>query len=100
VLACSGVVHLVSFAARPTPVPDFEIEGIRRLLASTLPHDPCPFIEVGTRVQVVYGPLRGVQGRLVRKDRNTRLVLAIELLGRALSVQIDAADVRAVSAVA
>jgi len=95
VVACRGVVHLVSFAARPTPVPDYEIDGIRRLLATTLPHDPCPFVDVGSMVQVVYGPLRGVRGRLVHKDQGTTLVLAIEMLGRALSVQIDAADVRA-----
>jgi transcription termination/antitermination protein NusG len=94
VLACRGVVHLVSFAARPAPVPDYEIDGIRQLLASRLPHDPCPFIDVGTWVQVVYGPLRGVRGRLVWKDTSTTLVVAIEMLGRALRVQIDAADVR------
>jgi transcription antitermination factor NusG len=95
VLACKGVVQFVSFAARPAAVPDYEIDGIRRLLASQLPHDPCPFIEVGMWVEVVHGPLRGVRGRLVRKDRNTTLVVAIEMLGRALSVQIDAADVMA-----
>jgi hypothetical protein len=31
----------------------------------------------------------------VRKDRTTTLVVAIEMLGRALSVEIDASDVRA-----
>lgn len=100
VLDCKGVVHLVSFAARPAPVPDYEIDSIRRLLASTVPHDPCPLIDVGTWVQVVYGPLRGVRGRLVRKDQDTTLVVAIEMLGRALSVQIDAADVRALGTAA
>ena len=95
VLACSGVVHVVSFAGGPAPVPDYEIDGIRQLLASAVPHDPCPFVDVGTWVQVIYGPLRGVRGRLVSKDRSTTLVLAIEMLGRALSVRIDAADVRA-----
>jgi transcriptional antiterminator NusG len=96
VVSCKSVVHIVSFAARPAPVPDYEIDGIRRLLASTLPHDPCPFIDVGMMVQVVYGPLRGVRGRLIHKERDTRLVLGIEMLGRALSVQVDAADVMAV----
>jgi transcriptional antiterminator NusG len=93
VLACKGVVHLVSFAAKPAPVPDYEIDGIRLLLSSTLPHDPCPFIDVGTTVKVVYGPLRGARGRLIHKERNATLVLGIEMLGRALSVQVDAADV-------
>jgi transcription antitermination factor NusG len=95
VLACRGVVHVVTFAARPAPVPDYEIDSVRQLLDSKLPHDPCPFIDVGMWVQVVHGPLRGVRGRLVHKDRSTTLVVAIEMLGRALSVEIDAADVRA-----
>jgi transcription antitermination factor NusG len=94
VLACRGVVHLVSFAGGPAPVPDHEIEGVRQLLASTVPHDPCPFIDVGTWVQVIHGPLRGVKGRLLSKDRCTTLVVAIEMLGRGLSVRIDAADVK------
>lgn len=95
VLACKGVVHLVSFGARPALVPDYEIDGIRRLLDSSLPHDPCPFIDVGMWVQVVHGPLRGVHGRLMRKDQGAMLVVAVEMLGRALRVEIDAADVRA-----
>lgn len=93
VLTCQGVVRLVSVAAKPAPVPDYEIDGIRRLLESSLPHDPCPLIDVGTMVEVVYGPLRGVRGRLLQKERNATLVLAIEMLGRAVSVQVDAADV-------
>jgi len=49
---------------------------------------------VGDRVEVVSGPLRGVTGRLVRKGAHARLVLAVDLIGQAVSVQIDAADVR------
>lgn len=98
VLACKGVVHFVSFGDGPTPVPDYEIDGVRALLNSTLPHDPCPFIDVGMWVEVMHGPLSGVRGRLVRKDQSTTLVVAIEMLGRALCVEIDAADVKTAGA--
>ena len=94
VLSCAGVHHVVSFGDRPAVVADHEIDGIRTLLSTTLQYDPCPFVQEGMMVEVTYGPLTGVRGRLVRKGHDTRLILSIEMLGRALSVQVDAADVR------
>jgi transcription antitermination factor NusG len=47
-------------------------------------------------VEVVHGPLRGVVGVLVRKDAHrSRLVLSVNLIGQAVSVDVDAADVKA-----
>jgi transcription antitermination factor NusG len=94
ILKCPGVVSIVSIAGRPAPIPEFEIEGIRRLIASELQFDPCPFVREGTMVEVVHGPLKGVVGRLVRKGAHARLILAVELVGRGVSVTVDAADVR------
>jgi transcription antitermination factor NusG len=45
-------------------------------------------------VEVAHGPLKGVIGRLVRKGSHARLVLAVDLIGQAVSVEVDAADVR------
>jgi len=95
VLKCSGVVSIVSFDGEPAPVPDHEIEGIRTLVESTLPYDPCPTIKTGTLVEVSHGPLKGVVGRLTRKGTQSRLILSVDLIGQAVSVQVDAADVRA-----
>ena len=95
VLACPGVVSVVSFNGEPAPVPDHEIEGIRALLASSLSYDPCPTITTGTRVEVTHGPLKGVVGRLVRKGTQARLILSVDSIGQGVSVTVDAADVRA-----
>jgi transcription antitermination factor NusG len=46
-------------------------------------------------VKVVSGPLKGVAGRLIRKGAHARLVLSVDLIGQAVSVEVDAADVRA-----
>jgi transcription antitermination factor NusG len=43
----------------------------------------------------VHGPLKGVIGRLQRKGAHARLVLSVDLIGRGVSVQVDASDVRA-----
>ena len=46
-------------------------------------------------VEVVHGPLRGVAGRLVCKGSHPRLVLSVDLIGQAVSVEVDTADVKA-----
>ncbi len=95
VLTCSGVVAVVSFDGQLASIPDAEIDAIRRLVASDLQYDPCPFVNEGARVEVVHGPLKGVSGLLVRKDKHARLILSVELIGRAVAVTVDASDIRA-----
>jgi len=94
VLTCSGAVSLVSFHGKPAPIPAIEIESVRALVGSDLQYDPCPLLNEGDRVEVAWGPLRGVVGRLVRKGAHSRLMLAVDLIGQGVSVEVDAADVR------
>ena len=95
ILKCAGVVSIVAFdGGEPAPIPDREIESIRLLLGSSLAFDPCPLIKEGSVVEVAHGPLKGVSGRLVRKNDKARLVLSVDLIGQAVSVEVDAADVR------
>jgi transcriptional antiterminator NusG len=94
VLTCAGVVSIVSFDGDLAPIPDEEIDAIRRLVGSDLQYDPCPLIREGTLVEVRHGPLKGVVGRLTRKGAHARLILAVDLIGQAVSVEVDAADVR------
>jgi transcription termination/antitermination protein NusG len=95
VLKCVGAVRIVGFNGAPTPIPEEELSGIRQLVESDLQFDPCPLINEGDKVQVVSGPLKGVVGKLVRKGTNARLILSVDLIGQGVSVQVDAADVRA-----
>jgi len=95
VLKCTGVVNIVSFEGKPAPIPGCELDNIRLLVDSDLQYDPCPLVPEGTMVEVVHGPLRGVVGRLARKDAHrSRLVLSVDLIGQAVSVEVDAGDVR------
>jgi transcription antitermination factor NusG len=95
VLKCSGVVSIVSVEGRPASIPDYELDSIRMLIGSELQFDPCPMIREGMMVEVVHGPLRGVIGRLLRKDApKARLVLSVDLIGQGVSVEVDAADVK------
>jgi transcription antitermination factor NusG len=88
-----GLVRFVTSGNRPVPVPPSEIEAIREVLSRDVPFDPHPKLQSGHAVRVVAGPLRGITGRLVRRGRHCRLLLAISALGQAVSVEVDATDV-------
>lgn len=94
VLTCVGVATIISFDGKLAPIPDHELDAVRRLVNSGLQYDPCPFIKEGDIVEVIHGPLKGVKGRLIRKGPHARLILSVDMISRAVSVTVDAADVK------
>jgi transcription antitermination factor NusG len=92
----TGVVQIVGSGSRPEPISDQEIDALRRLMTSVLPYDPHPYLHEGMHVEVVRGPLQGVQGILLRKEKKHRLVIGVQLIQQAASVEIDVRDVAAV----
>ncbi len=91
-----GVVEIVGSGSRPEPIPEQEIDALRRLMMSVLPYDPHPYLHEGMRVEVVRGPLQGVQGILLRKEKRHRLVIGVRAVQQAAVVEIDVKDVVAV----
>lgn len=90
VLTAHGVVQILGNHDGPVPVPEAEIEGVRRLVTSTLPVDPHPYLREGDWVEVTRGPLAGLKGILLRKGARARLVLSVRLIEQAVSVELDA----------
>jgi len=93
VLKTIGVVDIVGSSHRPEAIPDQEIAAIKTLMTTVLPYDPHPYLNEGMRVEVVRGPLQGVHGILLRKDKRHRLVLGVRLIQQAAAVEIDVNDV-------
>jgi transcription antitermination factor NusG len=93
VLELPGVVRFVTFNGRPAALPRENIEALRNGLAQNVKAEYHPYLTVGRRVKVVYGPLSGAQGILVRRRSNARLVISIDAIMRSVSVEIDEADV-------
>src|SRR2546427_10633450 len=89
----AGVVQIVGNGNGPEPIPDDEIDAIRMLMKSPLPYDAHPYLHEGMPVQVIRGPLEGVHGTLLRKDKPFRLVISVHLIRQAASVEIDASDI-------
>jgi transcription antitermination factor NusG len=53
--------------------------------------DPFPYLKSGIRVEVMSGPLRGVRGVIEDRRKRDRLILQVDVLGQATSVEVDSA---------
>jgi len=89
VLDTPGVAKIVGFGGVPAAIEAREIEEIRRVVASQLPVWPWPYLKAGDRVRVESGPLRGIEGTLLKSPGSLRLVIGVELLQRSLAVEVD-----------
>jgi transcription antitermination factor NusG len=89
ILKTPGVTQIVGYNHVPIPVDEAEIHAIRRLINSGVPNQPCAFFQVGSRVRIETGALRGLEGILLELKGKRRLVLSITLLQRSVAVEID-----------
>lgn len=87
VVSAPGIEYVVGFAGAATPIPESQLDDIRRIVqAGACATDR---FERGQRVRVTHGPLEGVEGILVRHPRGDRLVISIELLNQSASLFIE-----------
>jgi transcription elongation factor/antiterminator RfaH len=98
ILTTPGVSSIVSCGGQPATIPFSEIEGVKRVVESTLRVEPHPFLKSGDWVRVKHGPIAGVEGILLRKKNVARLVLSVEMLGKSAAVEVDATDVERIPA--
>ena len=99
VIAAPGVAKVVEFGGSPAEISEAEIMAIRAVMDSKLPVHPWPHLKPGDRVRVERGPLRGIEGTLLREERDRlQLVIGIEMLQRSLAVEVEADMVTPVQA--
>ncbi len=96
VLNVPSVHSVVGFGNKEEPVPNSEIEAVRSILKSGRPVLPWEYLEVGKRVRIVDGSMEGLEGLLVRRKDAWRVVVSVELLRRAVAVEIDRDMIRPV----
>jgi transcription antitermination factor NusG len=89
ILTTPGVVSVIGFGNDPAPIDDQEIEAVRKVLRSGLATEPCPFLREGQRIRVKCGSMEGVEGILVKKKKDLRMVISVVMLQRSMSVEVD-----------
>ena len=93
ILKVPSVVRIVGFEGQPASIPEAQMKSLKRLVFSTLPYDPYPYLEAGDSVEIIRGPLRGLRGTLLEKKGIYRFILSIDLIQQAVACEVDACDV-------
>lgn len=96
VVSTPGVQMILTHGEHVAVIPENEIQVIRRSVEGSFRVEPYPFLRCGDQVRVIRGSLQGVEGILVRKKNQFRLVLSVEMLAKSIAVEIDAMDVESV----
>lgn len=89
ILQTPGVITVVGKGKIPVPIDPAQIDNIRAAVNSGQNVQPWPRLDLGERVRVEFGPLRGVEGTLLRYKSASQLILAVDLMQRAIAVEVD-----------
>ncbi|MFH1616769.1 MAG: transcription termination/antitermination NusG family protein [Planctomycetota bacterium] len=66
-----------------------ELSQIEQVLRAGIRFRPHNYLRAGLRCRVIAGPLMGVEGIIAEVTEHTKLVLQVDMLGQATSVEID-----------
>jgi transcriptional antiterminator NusG len=90
VLEAPGVLYLVGAGGRPEPLEDSEIQQLKMAMLDGRDPRPHAFVKAGDRVMITRGRLEGYEGFLVRENNKHRVVLSVQMINSAMSVEVDA----------
>ena len=69
-----------------------DLRGIKRLIDTEMPLTPEARLEQGQPVRVRSGPLRGMEGTVVSRKGEQRLVVAVRFLNQGASIELEDVD--------
>jgi transcription antitermination factor NusG len=88
VLRYRGVVDFVGTGGQALPIPDSEIDSIRRLLASGMPLMPHPYLGEGQRVRIRGGALNNIEGVVITNE-SRKLIVSVDMISRSVAVRLE-----------
>jgi transcription antitermination factor NusG len=98
ILRTAGVFQLVESGGCACPIPESDVDAIKRIIGSPAQIAPHPFLRSGQRVRIRQGSLEGVEGVLTRFKNQHRVVITVEPLQKAFAVEVDLSAVEPVRA--
>lgn len=97
ILNTPGIVKFVTFEGKPVPVPDNQIIAVKEYIGGSDMEDDIEQmqdIHEGQMVEIVYGQMRGLIGRLVDIRGKQRVIVDIEAVGQSLPLSVSRSQIR------
>lgn len=92
VLRTNNVVSFVNFEGKPAVIPEKQIEFLKQMINQVdfeveVSHET---FEQGKKVEIIAGPMVGLQGELLSLRGNNRFILRIEQINTIFQVEVPA----------
>jgi transcription antitermination factor NusG len=89
ILMTPGVIQILGAGRMPIPINETEMASLQSAIRANVDLQPWPHLQVGQKVRITDGSLKGVEGEIMSCQRRLRLVLSITLLQRSVLLEID-----------
>lgn len=97
VTSTRGVVRVIGADPfMPTAIPEKQVNDIKILVNSNVKLDSYKYLQSGTRIRVKAGPLMGIEGILLKRKANYRVVVSVDMLQRATAAEVSIADIESI----
>jgi transcription antitermination factor NusG len=93
ILRASGVISFVGTHGQGIPIPDSQIENLQILAASNVTTCEHPFLKLGQRVRIRGGCLEGIEGVLLARDGDSKIVISVDAIQRSVAVSMSGYDI-------
>ena len=94
VLQTQGVNTIVKFGKQIAIVQNSVIKAIRLAMEGGYQLEPVEYFVEGNRVEVVAGLMKGIKGIVAKLKNQNRLIIKIDAIQQALSIQIESKFIR------
>ena len=89
ILKTDGVVKFIGIRNKPSKIPDEQIHWMHIMTEKSDTVQNEKEIPVGQKVCVIAGPFKGIEGVVMRSGNRSRLVVFMETIMHAVSVEIN-----------
>ena len=89
ILQTDGVVQFVRIGAKPSPIPDEQINWVKILVGHPDRVVRESYMSESQRVRVSAGPFIGLQGYVLKVKSSTRVVVSLDAIAQSVSVDIE-----------
>ncbi len=97
VLQTQGVNTIIKFGEKIAVVQDDVIKAMRLAIEGGYQLEPTEYFVEGNLVEVIAGPMKGVSGIVARLKGQSRLIIKIDAIQQALSIQIESKFIKSIN---
>jgi transcription antitermination factor NusG len=92
VLRTTGVAQFVGDGRKGIPIPEKEIEDVRKIVQGKHSYSAHPFLKADQRVRIRGGCLDGVEGTLISANSRS-LIVSVEIIRKSIAISVDGYEV-------